>query len=526
MGRVKPSRFTGTLVCLLCITGKLTFANEQQRNAPVVTVDFSTYEQTMKGFGASDAWSVDEVGRFYPDKARRQAAKWLFSKDISSQGTAEGIGLSMWRFNIGAGSSEQGDDAQISNPLRRVEGFLQNDGSYNWNKQLGQQWFLHQAKDFGVESLVAFSNSPPVQYTQNGIAHGSPSIFDANLWADKYNEYAVFLATVLKHFEDEGIVFDYVSPLNEPQYQWADSKQEGSPWKNHQIAKLARALDAELSKEQLNTDIMLSEAAEYRYLSGLAHKRNKDFHSDQIEAFFNPDSVNYIGDLKHVPKMVAGHSYWTVYNDKQIVQQRKALADKASQYGLTFYQSEYCLLGLENITDHKPALNELDIGLFMAKIIHYDLTISNAASWSFWTSLSRTNQRAVSRYLLIEKQHQRNQDFSEASVRASKSLWILGNYSRFVRPGYVRLNTANTLPSSDVLVSSYLSPNKQKLVSVMVNLSNKPVEITIDTAGQFEHKQVFVSDESRDLKGVNVEPTGNVTLPARSVVTLLSDTKS
>ena len=32
-----------------------------------------------------------------------------------------GIGLSAWRFNVGAGSAEQGDDSRITDPFRRAE---------------------------------------------------------------------------------------------------------------------------------------------------------------------------------------------------------------------------------------------------------------------------------------------------------------------------------------------------------------------------------------------------------------------
>ena len=41
----------------------------------------------------------------------------------------KGIGLSLWRFNVGAGSAEQGEASQIASPWMRTECFLQADGN-------------------------------------------------------------------------------------------------------------------------------------------------------------------------------------------------------------------------------------------------------------------------------------------------------------------------------------------------------------------------------------------------------------
>ena len=93
----------------------------------------------------------------------------LFSTEQQADGSPKGIGLSLWRFNIGAGSYEQGAASGIGDEYRREECFLGTDGSYNWSKQAGAQWFLKAAKKRGVRYLLGFTNSPPVQFTQNGF---------------------------------------------------------------------------------------------------------------------------------------------------------------------------------------------------------------------------------------------------------------------------------------------------------------------------------------------------------------------
>ncbi len=516
------------LVFGICTAGFIPLVVANEPEVISVNIDLDHKVQKIRGFGASDAWSVNEVGESWPDQQKQQAAEWLFSQQMDEQGNPKGIGLSMWRFNIGAGSAEQGEASAISNPLRRVESFLNKDGSYDWNKQAGQQWFLQQAKAYGVESLVAFANSPPVQMTRNGLGHGSGGYL-SNLQADQYQNYAEFLAHVLDHFSQKGIEFEYVSPVNEPQYQWESNKQEGSPWTNEEIARLIKQLNAQLTDKQLNTKIMLPEAAEYHYLSADSTKRSNPLHNNQIEAFFNPDSDHYLGDLAHVPKMVAGHSYWTVYRNDQIETTRRLLQEKAQEYGLEFFQSEYCLLGLERIIDDMPQ-DEWDIALFMAKIIHADLAIANASSWSFWTSLSRTNANAKNRYLLIEKQLAPGSEIDKAQVLSrqvlsSKTLWVLGNYSLFLRPGFQRVMTSLKGDLSGLMGSAYLSEDGKSLVTVYVNMQDTARALkhhVVSQANSYElhDRLIYITDRSRQLM-LAPQQGEMITIPPSSVVTVV-----
>lgn len=75
-------------------------------------IETTKAEQTVHHFGASDAWSMQFTG-LWPEKQQEQIADWLFSTANDANGQPKGIGLSVWRFNLGAGSAEQGDSAQI-----------------------------------------------------------------------------------------------------------------------------------------------------------------------------------------------------------------------------------------------------------------------------------------------------------------------------------------------------------------------------------------------------------------------------
>ena len=112
----------------------------------VVKVSPEVRYQVIDGFGASDAWRAQFVGKNWPEAKREQIADLLFSREVDAEGNPKGIGLSLWRFYLSAGTAEQGRESGIANPWRRGESFLSADGSYDWDKQAGQKWFLQAAK--------------------------------------------------------------------------------------------------------------------------------------------------------------------------------------------------------------------------------------------------------------------------------------------------------------------------------------------------------------------------------------------
>jgi hypothetical protein len=163
--------------------------------------------QTILHFGASDAWSMQTIGLWTDTVAQQQVADWLFSMDTDADGQPRGIGLSLWRFNLGAGSSEQGRESQISRGTR-TECFLQvkkaqngeydlSTATYDWSRQTGQRRFLHMAKERGVPHFLAFLNSPPVYFTQNGLATNTGRGGTLNLRDDSYDDFADFMATAM-----------------------------------------------------------------------------------------------------------------------------------------------------------------------------------------------------------------------------------------------------------------------------------------------------------------------------------------
>jgi len=499
---------------VLSACNHITSSQSLSQDIPVIRVDISSRAQFIRSFGASDAWACQYIG-LWPEKKKQQVADWLFSKEVDEKGQPKGIGLSLWRHNIGAGSAERTD---IRDPWRRAEGFLQSDGSYDWSKQQGQRWFIEQAKKHGVEHFLGFINSPPVQLTKNGKAFSSSST-EANIAQENYARFAGFLVRVLQHYQDRGIPMDYISPFNEPQWDWTDHKQEGTPYSNREIFLITRILDSLLSQHALSTKIQLAEAAKLNYLYEKADKNNR---GNQIYEFFNKDSDLYVGGFKNVDPIISGHSYFTSHPSEILNKVRNRLADNLSKatIPLEFWQSEYCILGnQEAITPTGKDLG-IDPALYVARIIHHDLTVANASSWSWWLAVSVYDYKDGLVY--AEK------NINDGEVSDSKTLWALGNFSRFIRPDAQRLSiqsTANLNDPDGNMVSSYIN-NNNELVVVAINYTHEDTFIKLEIEkGKVHNYTSFLTGagEEDNLRPERInDPEKPIVIPGRSILTLVA----
>ena len=513
-------------------------ANSHAQSSYTVTINPNETFQTIVDFGASDCWTADFVGKYFSTIEKEKSAKWLFSQKMDDNGNPEGIGLSMWRVNLGAGSAEQGDKSGIDDVTRRGYCYLDSKGNYDWTKSAGQQYFMQQAKNYGVDHFLLFSNSAPVQFTKNGKGYADSGVSGSNLSDNHYADFANFLATTTKHFIDEGYNITLIDPVNEPQYDWT-SGQEGSPWTNECIAKLARELDKSITSQGISSQILLPEACQWKalYMDGTEKRAN-----NQIEAFFNSSNTEtYIGDLKNLKKAVAGHSYWTFGTNADLQDVRKAVAEKAAQYGLDVYQTEWSMLDEAPSTSagfpsSYDAASYMDIALYMGKIIHCDLTYGNMASWNYWTTFAQEKWSQKNRFYLLRMNAQGDNDNESygdltkgGTITDNPNLWVLGNYSRFIRPGYKRIShtTNKTEDLNTLLGSAYISPDGKRIVTVYVNMSSSQQSVRLNVNGQSAAKEINVyrTSSSENLKHINSSYTLGklIPIPAKSVVTIVAD---
>lgn len=494
--------------------------------------------QTMESFGASDAWQCNFIGKNWPSDKKNKIADLLFSNELDADGNPKGIGLSLWRFNLGAGSTEQGDASDISDEWRRTECFTTNGVSYDMSKQAGQVWFMKAAKERGVAKLLAFTNSAPVYLTQNGKAHASIKEF-YNLKEGKMPDLADFWATSLDKLKTEqGLTIDYVSPFNEPQYNWDGSAQEGSPATNANIYSFVNVLSPKLQAKGLEAKIVVGEAGAYESLyktiSGIESRSN------QIDYFFGTNSAKNIAGLSNVKKTISGHSYWQAWPLNEMISSRQSAASKVQAIGgLSLWSSEYCVL-------ESPGTSELpggagpgrDLGiqlaLWTARIVSTDIAIGGVTSWQWWTAISRGDYKDGLIHVDDGASNGAgNSDYckNDGFIRDSKTLWALGNFSFFVKPGMVRVlipELDNAAATTDVMLTAYKDTATKKLVIVAVNISKSAKTYKLNLAGGALTDNKFTpytTSETLSLKkGTAVDAT-NFEIPAKSIVTYVGTYK-
>lgn len=493
-----------------------------------LTVDLNAVQQTMHSFGASDGWTCKFIGKWADENKKNKIADWLFSMDTLADGSPKGIGLSLWRFNIGAGSFEQGDSSTITTDWRREECFLNADGSYNWNKQAGQQWFLQAARQRGVKYTLGFALSPPVYMTANGKA----AAYDVkgnqlNIKDGRMGDFAGFLADVAQHFQ-----FDYISPVNEPQWAWggdgsSPASQEGSQAENSDIDSLVRSLSQKLSAQSATAKVIIGEAGTWGYLYG----SNSDGRGDQVNQFFSSSSPLYIGNLPNVAHAISAHSYFTTCPDDQLVSVRQQVASKIKQVdpSLETWQTEFGILGnICNEYNGSPRNTSIDYGLYVAKVIHHDLTIANVSSWQWWLGVSPYNYSDALVYINDPSGNINVDNCKQDGIALdSKQLWALGNYSRFIRPGMKRVDASvegisdPVKAAGSLMVSAYKDANSRQLVIVAVNFNNKANLLKLEGVSGLpgDRLNTYLTDASNSLKR-STAAADSIVIAPRSIMTL------
>ena len=100
----------------------------------------------------------------------------------------------------------------------------------------------------------------------------------------------------------------------------------------------------------------------------------------------------------------------------------------------------------------------------------------------------------------------------------------MGNYSRFIRPGFKRLEVDGADELNGLMSSSWLSPDGNTLVSVLVNMSRGSRHVNLALSGsQITGVKTYVTDKEHDLQyDATLSDAADMQIPARSVVMSLT----
>ncbi|WP_445144951.1 glycoside hydrolase family 30 protein [Dyella sp. Tek66A03] len=395
----------------------------------VVRIDPSQRSLPFEGWGVSLAWWAKVVGEF-PDSYRNDYIEKIFDPE-------KGLGLTVVRYNIGGGENP---DLHMLPFRADMEGFEPAPGHWNWSADAGQRWVLRQAKAHGATLFEAFANSPPYWMTVSGSVSGARCgwrVKGVCVWAviapDKLNnlaraheeDFAQYLATVVAQIQSQdGIVFRTLEPLNEPSsiWWWYGHNQEGCHVDRQAQSRIVQDTSRALASRGLTSTVSASDENDI----------------DEALATFRSFDHGTLSSLSQVNT----HSY----NGSK----RDALADSVAAAGKRLWQSEY--------GDGDPT------GMTLSETILADLRHMHPAAWIYWQAVDGPNWGLLTNEM----------DGKPSPPQRGRKYWVMANYSRFIRPGAIFLDT------DDEQSLAALNAKEARLIVVTTNSSNRTRHVRYD----------------------------------------------
>jgi O-glycosyl hydrolase len=506
---------------LFCQTGGL-----KAQESVVYVIDKNTKYQNIDNFSASDAWRMDFVGKNWPLEKKEHIADLLFKREFDKDGNPKGMALTNWRVNIGAGSYENRENKEVTSTWNRTECFLSPNGTYDFTKQAGQQWFMNAARERGMNDFLFFTNSAPYFMTRTGSTLSADNKC-INLRHDKFDDFARFLVHCVKHFKENGYNIKYVSPLNEPNVEWhTNSWQEGTFATKSDIYKMVSELDKAISENGVDTKIIVPELGEMKMLFEI--DANENTPDNIIRSMFYKDGEYNVLSFKNLYNCVAAHDYWTAYPPNLLVDIRTQIRDSlaGNNSNTKFWASEYCILEKnEEITMPPSPVKSINLGLYVARLIHTNLAVANASAWQWWTAVS-LNEDVPIQLLPMEGASSETVKY-DGRIVPTKMFWATANYSFFVRPGMHRVDVralnqdATPLEAATSLMLSSYTDGSQ-VVTVIVNYTDADKNLSLKCDNARKGK-LYVTSIDKDLQYIGKQPLKSLSIPARSVVTVVID---
>jgi O-glycosyl hydrolase len=466
---------------------------------PTVHVD-PVPAQTISGFGASGAWWPIDLGGF-PARVQQRVADLLF-------GRRTGIGLSSYRYNIGGGG------VGVRTRNRAPATFLVGRGVYDWSRDRGGLRFLRLAKSHGVPILGGFVNSAPPQWTTNGRSCGG------QLTPGAEPAYARYLAAVVRHLHDvEGIRLSYVSPINEPDNTFADCGQEGMGVPVAQRAAVVSAVGAQLAAATPYSRVIADESslAAFQFLPEV------------------PQWLSIPGTSKWVAAL-AHHTY-EFPTDALAAQ----VATLGPQFHKPLWMTEICCYnGRGPFVGFGPQYDPgMTSGVALADTIWQDLTVIGDSAFDWWTALSSQlgcDPVADSACVRTLNTHGWNDALlyydpnfltdRNYAIYPSKRYWVMGNFSRYVRPDAVR-HGVSAVPAG-IRVLAFTRDHRWTVIVIDdATVGTAPVALRIalpEQAGELRAAGAVLTDATANLAPADpAQPDGGhaflTHVPAQSVTT-------
>lgn len=434
---------------------------------------YMTY-QKFEGFGTSSCWWSQTVD---DEAMAREIARRLYDDET-------GLGLDVYRYNIGAGEHEN-PNCRIGDVNRRTESFYllnKETGKYEYDftRDANSRRMLDYAVEYGAKEVILFCNSPHFSMTKSGHASGGLEEYSSNLPKENYAAFVDYVLTIADWFVAQGYPVTAISPINEPQWKWGGDwvGQEGCHYTADETVEVLEMFALEMKKRN----------SPYK-LSGPESGQLSPEYYEYIDKFFASEILNDFCDT------YSGHSYWI---DNNIPVKEGVGVKFAEQYpDKKLEMSEWCELPL-----HIDSTT-IESGLYMANIIVQDLTLMNAVSWQSWTAVNGDGVM----------------DRINGELVNYNRYYAYKQFSSFIKPGMTRIELMDSLENKSSIASVAFRDKEQTVIVLINNAEN---ETPVNLCGSYKSESVYRTDSANNCAGIySGKFERGINLPAKSITTLV-----
>jgi glucuronoarabinoxylan endo-1,4-beta-xylanase len=266
--------------------------------------------------------------------------------------------------------------------------------------------------------------SPPASMKSNGSVDNGGSLLPSS-----YDAYATYLANYVVSLKNNGIDLYALSVQNEPQSSVYYASAIWSP-ANFDVF-IGNNLGPTFAAAALNTLIIMPETSIWQDLPAYATANMSDPIASAYVSIYATHDYSHAGTLAYP---IGGKRLW----ETEVCDDSSGVFDPSMTSALQY-----------------------------AQYINDWMTIANANAWHVWWLYGQDGD---------------DQGLVDGSGNVSKRFYMIGNYSKFVRPGFYRIGATAT-PQSGVFVSAYKNSATGALVIVVINQNSSNVTQSFSLTG-------------------------------------------
>lgn len=333
-----------------------------------------------------------------------------------------------------------------------------------------------------------------IDYTRQAVALGANTYFLSPLRLEegmtefnpeKYVDHAL---GVIQYWKSKGLELPYYSIINEPGYT-----RSGIISKEY-LRTVVRLLGKKLQEAGLRTKLVIPDD----WTASEAYKRSSYILAD-------PEARQYVGALAY-----------HLYGDN--AEDRSKMAALSQTYKIPVWMTEFS----------DPRYTGPQGGLNWALTVHDLIVNGNVSAIDYmWASFGEYSERKWPGNTLIILKNDAN-GLRYKGYQLNAMYHGMGQYSRYVRPGYIRIAGDST--DRQVRVSAFKKDNS--LVFVVINEASveKPIDVSLRGASRMQSFEVVQSSGDRswqklaEIKIVNDRL--RATLAPRSITTFIANGRS